>query len=177
MPHVAAATGGRVRHAGGVQIRRVQEDDWQAVRDVRIRALREDPDHFGSSLAREEMFAETHWRMRLRTSATWVVDDDGTPRGLVAMIQEPGSPTSDRHVVQLWVAPEARRRGLAWALLDTVREAALAEGADTLSLWVTDDNHAAGDLYVRAGFVRTSERHPLPRDPRRVEERLVLRLR
>jgi ribosomal protein S18 acetylase RimI-like enzyme len=158
-----------------VLIRRVQEDDWQVVRDVRLRALREDPDVFGSSLAREQLFAEPHWRMRLRGSTTWVIEDEsGAPRGLVGMIQEPGSPTTDRHVVQLWVAPEVRRRGLGWALLDTVREAARADGARTVSLWVRDSNHAAGDLFVRAGFVRTKERHAPT--PTRVEERLELQL-
>jgi len=158
-----------------VQIRRAHEDDWPSVRDVRLRALREDPAAFGSSLAREEMFGESHWRMRLRGAVTWLaVDDHGTPRGIVGMIQEPGSPATDRHVVQLWVAPESRRRGVAWALLDAVRAAASAEGATTVSLWVADDNHAAGDLYVRAGFERTNERHAPT--PSRVEERLVLRL-
>jgi ribosomal protein S18 acetylase RimI-like enzyme len=158
-----------------VQIRRAHEDDWPSVREVRLRALREDPAAFGSSLAREEMFTESHWRMRVRGAATWLaVDDDGVPRGLVGMIQEPGSPTSDRHVVQLWVAPEVRRRGIGWALLDAVRAAARAEGASTVSLWVADGNHAAGDLYVRAGFERTNERHAAT--PSRVEERLVLRL-
>lgn len=154
----------------------MQEDDWRDVRDVRLRALREDPDVFGSSLAREELFAEAHWRMRVRGAATWIVDDEGVPRGLVGMIQEPGSPTSDRHIVQLWVAPESRRRGLGWSLLDTVRDAAQAEGARTVSLWVVDANHAAGDLFVRAGFVRTNERHALTRDPSKIEERLVLHL-
>jgi ribosomal protein S18 acetylase RimI-like enzyme len=166
-----------VRHAVGVQISRVTEDDWETVRDVRLRALREDPSVFGSSLAREEMFVESHWRMRVRSAATWVLhEDDGTPRGLVGMIQEPGSATHDRHVVQLWVAPEVRRHGCGWALLDTVRTAAAAEGATTVSLWVVDDNHPAGDLFVRAGYVRTKERQALPRDPSRTEERLVLRL-
>lgn len=159
-----------------VQIREVLEDDWQMVRDVRLRALREDPDAFGSSLAREEMFAENHWRMRLRSATTWVVDDDGTARGLVAMIQEPGSPTSDRHIVQLWVAPEARRQGKAWALLDAVWSAAKSQGAETVSLWVADGNHAAGDLFVRAGFERTTERHARSRDESQTEERLVLRI-
>jgi hypothetical protein len=57
-----------------------------------------------------------------------------------------------------------------------VRTAAAAEGATTVSLWVVDDNHPAGDLFVRAGYVRTKERQALPRDPSRTEERLVLRL-
>lgn len=163
-------------HADRVLIRRVDEDDWQVVRDVRLRALRESPDAFGSSLAREESFAESHWRMRLRTSPTWVaLDGDGAPRGLVSLVQEPGSPQSDRHVVSLWVAPEVRRQGLGWALLDAVTRGAAQDGAATVSLWVVDDNASAVDLYVRAGFERTGERQALPRDPDRTEERYVRR--
>ncbi|HWJ84305.1 MAG TPA: GNAT family N-acetyltransferase [Cellulomonas sp.] len=161
-----------------MQIRRVEEDEWALVRDVRLRALREDPGVFGSSLAREEMFKESHWRMRVRTVTTWLaLDSTGVPRGIVSMLLEPGSPADDRHVVSLWVAPEVRRQGIGWHLLDTVRGAAVEEDARTVSLWVVDDNHAAGDLYVRAGFTRTGERHELQREPERIEERYVLTLR
>lgn len=161
-----------------MQIRRVDEDDWRLVSHVRLRALREDGPAFGSTLAREEMFTERHWRMRLRSASSWVaVDDAGEGRGMVTMILEPGSPTDDRHVVGLWVAPESRRHGVGWALLDAVRHAASAEDARTASLWVVDDNHAAIDLYVRAGYTRTGERQALPRDPDRTEERYALALR
>ncbi|UZN01477.1 GNAT family N-acetyltransferase [Cellulomonas sp. S1-8] len=155
-------------------IRRVDEDDWPIVKEVRLRALRESPDAFGSSLTREESFAESHWRMRVRTSATWVaVDDAGESRGLVSVVQEPGSAEDDRHVVSLWVAPEVRRQGIGWALLDAVVRSSAADGAATVSLWVVDDNASAVDLYVRAGFTRTGERQVLPRDPDRTEERYV----
>ncbi|MCC2313041.1 GNAT family N-acetyltransferase [Cellulomonas xiejunii] len=155
-------------------IRRVDEDDWPTVRDVRLRALRESPDVFGSSLAREERFAESHWRMRLRTSTTWMaLDDAGEPRGLVSLIQEPGSPEDDRHVVSLWVAPEVRRQGVGWSLLDAAVRGGAAQGAATVSLWVVDDNASAVDLYVRAGFTRTGERQVLPRNPDQTEERYV----
>jgi len=160
-----------------VQITRATEDDWARVRDIRLRALREDPEAFGSSLDREERFKEKHWRMRTRTVPTWIaVDADGQVRGLVSTLLEPGSPTDDRHIVGLWVAPEARRQGIAWALLDAVRQAATGEGARTLSLWLVDGNHAATDLYVRAGFARTGERMAVPRDPELKEERYVLQL-
>lgn len=160
-----------------VQIIKATEDDWALVRDVRLRALREDSSAFGSSLERESRFKENHWRMRVRSTPTWVaVGDAGEPLGLVSMLQEPGSPTDDRHVLGLWVAPESRRRGVAWSLLDAIRHAAIAEGARTVSLWLVDGNNPAGDLYVRAGFARTGERMALPRDPDITEERYVLRL-
>lgn len=157
-----------------MQIRRVDEDDWPLVQDVRLRALRDAPHAFGSTIARESGFKESHWRMRVRSTPTWVaLDDAGAPQGMVSLVLEPGSPADDRHVVALWVAPDRRRRGTAWALLDVVARAAAADGARTVSLWVVDDNAAAIDLYVRAGFQRTGERQPLPRDPDRTEERYV----
>lgn len=156
----------------GVHVRRVAEHEWSMVRDVRLRALMEGVDVSAAVLAREQRFAEQHWRSRIRTSPTWLgLDEDLVARGIVSMISEPGSPADDRHVVGLWVAPEARRRGLGWALLDAVRAAAGADGARSLSVWVTDGDLAAGDLYVRAGFERTGERHALARDPDRAEER------
>ena len=161
----------------GVLIQRMAEDDWERVRHVRLRAMTEDPDVFGSSLMREERFVESHWRMRLRSSPTWLaVDDDGAGKGMVTMLQEPGSPVDDRHVISLWVAPESRRSGVGWALLDAVRRAADADGARTVSLWLVDGNNPAGDLYVRAGFARTGERQVVPRDPSLTEERYVLTL-
>jgi ribosomal protein S18 acetylase RimI-like enzyme len=51
--------------------------------------------------------------------------------------------------------PEARRRGLAQALLHHAGTHALGElGARTLVL-VADPDHHALDLYLGAGFVRT----------------------
>ncbi len=163
---------------GVVEIVRVGEDQWQSVRDVRLRALTESPESFGSSLDRERAFTEQHWRRRLRGTPTWLaVDDAGEYRGIVSLIQEPGSPVDDRHIVSLWVAAEARRQGIGWALLDAARDQAILDGARTLSLWVLDGNTAAGDLYVRAGFRRTGIRQRLPRDASLVEERYELALR
>jgi ribosomal protein S18 acetylase RimI-like enzyme len=161
-----------------VRIVRVSERDWETVQDIRLRALREDPVTLGARLEREQQFGPKHWQMRLRSTPTWLAftQDNAAPMGIVTMISEPASPVDDRHIAGLWVAPETRRHGLGWALVDTVRQAAVDEGARTLSLWVRDENHPAIDLFVRAGFVRTGERQRSPRDESRVEERYVLEL-
>lgn len=52
----------------------------------------------------------------------------------------------------LYVAPGSRRQGAAAALVNAVREAALAAGAQRLSLVTEQDNHAALGLYRRLGF-------------------------
>jgi ribosomal protein S18 acetylase RimI-like enzyme len=55
-------------------------------------------------------------------------------------------------VRDLYVDPDARRTGLARALLDHVADAARAEGAHRLSLQTEPTNTRALDLYAKAGF-------------------------
>lgn len=144
-------------------VTRLVEDDWERLAEIRLRALRSDPEAFASSLAREEMFREQHWRMRLRSSPWWLAtQQDSEAVGLACLIEEPGSPSTDRHVVALWVAPEARNRGVGAALLTAAEREAVAAGALTLSLWVREDNGAALHLYGTLGFAPTGERHPVP---------------
>lgn len=160
-----------------VRVELLQEDDWERVAAVRLRALRESPSAFASSIAREESFREMHWRMRLRSAPTWVAVVDGADGGLVGAIEEPGAPPGERHVVSLWVAPEVRRRGAGRALLGVVEQWAAAEGADTLTLWSIEGNDAAAALYEACGWVASDVTMAMPRDPSVVERRWARTLR
>lgn len=152
-------------------IDRLSEDDWERLAPLRLAALRTDQDAFGSSLAREEGFRESHWRMRLRSSAWLVASQGGTDVGLACVIQEPGAQEHERHLVSFWVRPEARRRGVGRALLDEAARWASQDGATRLTLWLVRGNDGAADVYRGAGFAPTGETMPLPRDPSRTEER------
>lgn len=154
-------------------VRRLTEQDWELLRDLRLAALNEAPEAFGASLAREGSFRESHWRMRLRSSAWFAAMDGGTPVGLVCGMPEPGAAPDDRHVLALWVHPEQRGRGIMTALLAAVEAWALEEGARTLSLWVVQDDVAAEAAYRRLDFEPSGVTMVLPRDPSRTEERWV----
>ena len=54
----------------------------------------------------------------------------------------------------LFVAPQARGRGIATALLQRAAEFGLAEGAVRLTLSTSTDNHTAQAVYERAGWRR-----------------------
>jgi ribosomal-protein-alanine N-acetyltransferase len=62
-------------------------------------------------------------------------------------------------VVQVSTAPDARRRGLARALLERLVQTATAAQVESLWLEVRHDNQAALGLYRSLGFV-TSRRRP-----------------
>lgn len=154
----------------------LHEDDWERLAAIRLAALRTDADAFGSSLAREEGFKESHWRMRLRSSAWFVAVDDGADVGLTSVIREPGAEDHERHLVAFWVRPEARGRGAGRALLDAAATWATTNGAARLTLWLVRGNEGAAATYRSAGFAPTGESMPLPRDPSRTEDRWALDL-
>lgn len=153
-----------------MRVVRLGEDDWETLREIRLRSLTEDRSVLGS-VEREQGFAETHWRMRLRGSPWFVALDDARPVGLVSLIAEPGAPSEERHATALWVAPEARGSGAGEGLLAAAAQAALADGAGRLTAWVRTDVAAA--TFTAAGFAPSGVRVPVPRDPTLVEERWI----
>jgi ribosomal protein S18 acetylase RimI-like enzyme len=56
----------------------------------------------------------------------------------------------------LFVAPDARRRGVARALMQAARAFATEAGAIRLVLETAEDNHSAQKLYEALGYVRES---------------------
>jgi [ribosomal protein S18]-alanine N-acetyltransferase len=70
----------------------------------------------------------------------------------------------DAELQRLAAAPEARRAGVATALLDGVRAAAAAQGVARLLLEVREDNTAALAFYDRAGFTQIARRERYYRD-------------
>ncbi len=88
------------------------------------------------------------------------------PVGLATAHETPASLALGRfwQVRDLYVLPEARRRGVADALVGAVRDAALAAGATRLSLVTEPDNTAALGLYRGFGFRQVEGLAPLSLD-------------
>ena len=80
---------------GSLVVRRLQPDDWQVLRDIRLAALADSPSAFASTLAREEAFTEADWRWRLTNGCSVVATDsaDGEPVGLAGGYLHDGVPS------------------------------------------------------------------------------------
>jgi ribosomal protein S18 acetylase RimI-like enzyme len=138
-----------------VELRALDEREWELWRDLRHRVLATDPDAFGSTLAREQAFTEADWRLRVRGGRSFVAFVDDRPVGMGALLAEESGGWS---VVAMWVDPEARGLGIGRRVLDHL-VATVPAGA-VVGLWVTDGNPAR-HLYESAGFVGTGEVAPL----------------
>jgi GNAT superfamily N-acetyltransferase len=158
-----------------LEIRRLREDDWMTLRSVRLSALAESPDAFGSTLADERSNSEEEWREWVRNAAVFIAEHEGGPVGIAAGVD--GDAPGAVKLVAAWVDPGHRRIGVGSALLAAVETWARAQRADALSLWVTRTNQRARDLYLRHGFVPSGTVKPLPSNPALMEDQLVLQLR
>jgi len=146
-----------------MEIRRVTADEWEALRGVRLRALADAPDAFGTTL--EEARARpdswwTDWAERSATNETQAMflAWDGTQAvGIAGVFHH----DDVWQVISMWVEPAWRGRGVGRALLD----AAVAFTDGEVRLSVTDGNDDARRLYERYGFVDTGETEPLRSDP------------
>ena len=161
-----------------VRIRRIAANEWRALRDVRLAALADAPNAFGSTLAAERDRDDEHWRERASRAAegdenaTFVVDDGGPQfRGLATGVRE--SPAHAHvHLYSMWVHPAVRRSGAGRGLVEAVCEWARAIGALRIRLDVTVTNAPAIRLYESCGFVPTGREAPLPHTPSLLEQEM-----
>lgn len=146
------------------EIRALGPDEWQEIRDVRLRSLLDAPEAFTSSYAEESEYDEAKWRHRATSGRWFVASDDGEVGVAVGVDGWSGDPKT-RELVGMWVAPSHRRRRVGGALLDQVKAWAVSEGATTLRLGVRGSNDRALTAYLRLGMRSSGETVPERDDP------------
>jgi ribosomal protein S18 acetylase RimI-like enzyme len=144
-------------------VRRLGAHEAGVLRDVRLRALRDAPLAFGSTLAREEGYEPEKWER-------WAAESAAGERQAI-FIAEPAAGMASgviddddpalAHLYAMWVAPAARGSGAGRALVDAVLAWATDRGAERLTTSVTEGSAAAAALYAAAGFSDTGRREPL----------------
>jgi GNAT superfamily N-acetyltransferase len=131
------------------------------LREIRLRALKDAPDAFASTFDEAASRSLESWERQLEQLATFVATSDGCDVGLVRgafhdHIKDTG------YLISMWVAPEARRRGVGSDLVDAVIEWARGQGLNRLLLEVAETNAAAIAFYARKGFVPNGVHGQLP---------------
>lgn len=135
-----------------VELRVLTPDDWPLWRELRLAALADAPDAFGSMLAEWCDADEDRWRARLSIPGACdlvaVLDDQAV--GMVSGVR--GDLPDSVGLISMWVGPTARGRGVGDRLVEAVARWGADQGAATLRLSVVPGNDPATALYVRHGF-------------------------
>ncbi len=135
-----------------VEIRALLPPDWRLIRDVRLRSLRQSPEAFTSTYAREAAFDESTWRDRATSCQWFAAVEDGGAIGVAGGVDGWSDDPERRELVGMWVAPAHRGRGISRKLLGAVSDWARSEGATVLSLGVRTTNPDARAAYLHMGL-------------------------
>jgi GNAT superfamily N-acetyltransferase len=152
----SAGQGGEL---GELVIRRLAAADWAAFRAVRLAALTDAPEAFGSTAGDAQKLDEAEWRRRLEQRAVFMAELAGERVGLAAGIQ--GDQPDEAELISMWVAPRWRGHAVGDRLADAVLAWAADEGFTTIHLWIATGNTRAERLYVRHGFAATGRVQPM----------------
>jgi ribosomal protein S18 acetylase RimI-like enzyme len=139
-------------------IRRLTEDDLEALWTLRLQALKESPGSFGSTY--EDTLAwgkqSIHRRLQHRGDDNFyfgTFDEDQRLVGMIGFVREGAA--KSRHkadIVSLYTLPTARGQGIARALMHSVIDYARQQGLEQLHLTVVTTARPARNLYHSLGF-------------------------
>ena len=133
-------------------IRRLLASDLEDYRNIRLEALRNEPESFGSTYGIEASRPLTEHATRIASSAVFGAYADETIVGMIGFKQEDGP--KDAHKGFVWgfyVRPENRRQGVGADLISALIGFA-RDSVEQLTLTVVQGNDAAVSLYKRFGF-------------------------
>lgn len=145
-----------------IGIRVMGEVDWALYRALRLQALQESSESFGSTYLHERDFTDQDWIDRVspdgraRHGLPLVAEVDGEPAGLaLGLIHERASKTACAY--QMWVNPAYRGLGIGRALLEQIISWAETVRMDRLQVLVPLESDVAVGLATRCGFLPHGE--------------------
>ena len=164
-------------HRSEIGVRRVLPEEWQALRDLRLRALTEDATAFGDTLEKASARVDDDWRRYAHDgepAVTFVAVKSGRLCGMARGRVIDGG---DAGLYGMWVAPNARRRGVGRNLVLAVLEWARTQPVTRVVLEVAEERAAPRALYAACGFRDTGVRRPNESHPNVVEIQMACALR
>lgn len=146
-----------------LELRPANYSDWAAYRQLRLTMLADSPAAFDEQIAdataRDEQGWQVTTRSKLMDDSCWFVASAG--QQLVGQAQ--GRRYGSRcYLLEVFVLPQARGKGLADALISLVAQWASSVGFTELWLDVAETQQAALRRYISLGFSPTGKREPHP---------------
>lgn len=150
--------------------------DGARLRSIRLRALQDAPEAFGSTFQDALSRAPGVWAQQVMTLPTFVAIADGRDVAMVRCAHDPDN-ADTAWLLSMWVAPEVRRKGIGGELVDLVIAWARENNISRIVLDVADLNISAIALYDAKGFRANGKAGSMP-SPREhiTEHQMELRL-
>jgi RimJ/RimL family protein N-acetyltransferase len=157
-----------------ILIRRLDPAEAAAYREIRLEALRCNPEAFGSTFAAESLRTLEQFTERVTNCPVFGAFRNDALVGMAGFMRREGA--KDAHKGMLWgmyVQAGSRNAGVGRRLAEAVIDFA-GQQVEVLQLTVVSENQPARRLYASLGFIEYGiERHALKQDGRYYDEILM----
>jgi RimJ/RimL family protein N-acetyltransferase len=158
------------------QIRRLETADAALYREIRLEALKQNPEAFGTTFESEKDKPPSWFEAAVSQRDIFGAFVQGTLAGIAGYMAQ--NNPKQAHKAELWgmyVRTVARNSGLGKRLVEAVLDHA-RERVEALQLTVVSENKAARRLYGSLGFVEYGvEKRALKQDGRYYDEVLMVK--
>jgi GNAT superfamily N-acetyltransferase len=146
-----------------LKLRRAKLGDEAILRELRLQALSDAPEAFGSTLDKERARTTADWQRWMSPGVTFILYEPAGAQGMFAGLHDESDPAVV-HLMAMWVHPSIRGLGGADELVEAVIGWARSEGAKIVRLKVIQGNDRARRFYERMGFRPTGIKVARERD-------------
>jgi ribosomal protein S18 acetylase RimI-like enzyme len=158
------------------QIRRLEIVDSALYRDIRLEALKQNPEAFGSTFEMESEKPPSWFETAVSRTDIFGAFLEGTLAGMAGFVTQESSKRAHKGVLWgMYVHPAARNSGLGRRLVESVLIHA-RERVEAIQLTVVSENEAARRLYRTLGFIEYGlEKRALKQNGRYYDEVLMVK--
>jgi len=138
-----------------MQVIQITQDRWQEYRELRLKALMDNPLAFDSSPKEEGQLSDEEWKEKLHEPNDFKVFVEDNGRLVAKMEVEWNMREKVRHIAEVYgvyIDPTYRGQGLGKMLMDEIERLAKDHGIEKLWLDVVVTQEPAKKLYRKLGF-------------------------
>ena len=141
-----------------MEYRRLLDEDARAYWELRLEALQNSPEAFGTSyeeaIQRDNPIERVKNNFKIEGNDTFGAFDQGELVGMVTLLQESGLKMKHRaNIFAMYVSPTSRGKGIGKALMEkAIKLAKESKDIEKINLSVVSSNEAAKKLYHQLGF-------------------------
>ena len=98
-----------------ISIKQIGKNDWKDFRNIRLKALKSDPEVFGSHYEKEKNYTKQDWQewVGAKDQAVFFIYDDEKPIGMTGIFVPQDTVEKSKAVLWgSWLEPEYRRKGM-----------------------------------------------------------------
>jgi GNAT superfamily N-acetyltransferase len=144
-------------------IRLCGPNDWRDLRTIRLEALSDTPEAYGSTYEESVRWSDAQWKNAASTRLYYLADRDRRVVGMVSGGLNDAHPGT-RWLYGMYVTPSERGSGTATLLVQSIADWAKSQGVEEIYLHVGSSVPRARAFYAKVGFRPTGEAFQMDRD-------------